>query len=52
MGTIMSQVSLWCGLHNAELIDYGANGFSYMLDNGTMWYMPYDEIGMQKGANA
>ena len=40
----------WCSHHNATLIEYGAYGFSYMLDNGTMWYMPYNEI--EKGADA
>lgn len=33
----------WCTSHNATLMELGAGGFTYMLYNGTVWYMPYDE---------
>ncbi len=46
---MVTKAEKWCKHHNATLMEYGTYGFSYMLNNGTMWYMPYDEIEMQKG---
>lgn len=37
-------VEQWCEHHDAALMETGANGFFYMIYNGTMWYMSYERL--------
>lgn len=41
---MVTMAEKWCERHNATLMEMGAGGFTYMLDNGNMRYMTYKEL--------
>lgn len=37
-------IEKWCKKHNATWTRIMEKGFTYMLPNGTEWYIQYDEM--------